>query len=833
MKRKIAAFLCVVMCLTSLMVPTWAAGERDITEHESCAIILKQLGLFRGVSETNFDLERAPTRIEALVMLIRVLGKENEALDGTWRHPFTDVPSWADPYVGYAYVNGLTNGVSPTEFGEGDASAANYLTFMLRALGYSDANGLDFTWDNPFALAENVGILVDGIDVDNFWRADVAGVSYLALTANLKGSADTLADKLISAGVFTLEEYGAALGSSAPSDEPSTEPPVENPPVTDVPVTPPPTADGKLNAEQISEKCAPAVFYVEVYGYSGKLRGVGSGFFISADGYAITNFHVAENSSYLAITTIDGKKYDDVTVVDVDRENDLALLKVKSSAKFPYLEIGDSDSVKQGQTVYAIGSPGGLENTLSQGIVSNAKRTIGETVYIQTSAQFTSGSSGGALINDRGEVVGVTAKGVLSLADLNFAVPINKLSGLNKNNTREVELWNDTSGDPRDVAHDFGDITGMKQISKKTTVLGYEYTYDAADVVASKKDSDPVSTCIEVFKKILKNAGYTATTVGRYTSKYKLTADGETGTVTINYDIGKKEITVKLEIELRYYEKASKVPDLGWYLGFTVASYTFKDDIHTYTYKYSDTYTLTEVASALKQYIELLWDLGFEYSGEEETVHGKTSAFIGQGCKVYLSFVGDYLYIQIGPAIVKPQISPMTRLIENLKLKGTHDTKNSTYKYSKKVSKALYDITYFEKTGIVQFGSVETFSIKNIDASGVDLGVDTSGVDLSNISMDVTYETYIYLNPNGSTSVLFIYNMNGKECRFEADFNRSQFSEKTVLTQKKYIGPVEVRDNVKTTAVSQMVRTLNGCGAHLLKDLGVTLSDLGFNNFTK
>jgi len=182
-KRQIAFFLCIIMCICTAVVPISASGTRDISVEEGYAVTLKQLGLFKGVSDTDFDLDRAPTRIEALVMLIRVLGKEQDALEGTWRHPFDDVPAWANSYVGYAYVNGLTNGVSATKFGSGDASSATYLTFVLRALGYSDASGTDFTWNDPYTLAKAVGILNNRVDTESFWRADVATVSYLALSA--------------------------------------------------------------------------------------------------------------------------------------------------------------------------------------------------------------------------------------------------------------------------------------------------------------------------------------------------------------------------------------------------------------------------------------------------------------------------------------------------------------------------------------------------------------------------------------------------------------------------------------------------------------------------
>lgn len=182
--------------------------ERNFTSAYDAAMRLKALGLFQGVGlhpdgAPNFDLHRAPSRTEALVMLIRLLGQENDALRGHWEHPFTDVPEWADKYVGYAYERDITNGVSATEFGVGDASGQMYLTFVLRALGYSDAGGADFTWDDPGSLAEAVTILPPGVHLNDFLRADVALISEAALAAKIKGSRDTLLDKLITDGVVT------------------------------------------------------------------------------------------------------------------------------------------------------------------------------------------------------------------------------------------------------------------------------------------------------------------------------------------------------------------------------------------------------------------------------------------------------------------------------------------------------------------------------------------------------------------------------------------------------------------------------------------------------
>lgn len=215
MKRRIMSLLLVAACLAAVAIMPVSGAQRDITAEESLAADLKELGLFFGVTDSDFALGRAPLRSEALVMLVRLLGKSSEALAGGAEHPFTDVPAWADAYVGYAYANGLTNGISDTLFGEGPASAAMYLTFVLRALGYSDRDGEDFTWDEPYVLARRVGILPAGVDTKNFLRADVVVISYAALSAHMKGGGQTLAEKLIGEGAFTARQYDKAYDPAA------------------------------------------------------------------------------------------------------------------------------------------------------------------------------------------------------------------------------------------------------------------------------------------------------------------------------------------------------------------------------------------------------------------------------------------------------------------------------------------------------------------------------------------------------------------------------------------------------------------------------------------
>ena len=133
-------------------------------DYPAMASSLKTLGLFRG-SDTaygeGFDLEKAPTRMEALIMLIRLLGEESEALTCTAYQPFADVPDWAEPYAAYAYAKGYTNGVEPTMFGTTmSASAEMYTEFLLRALRYSSTAQTDIS--NAPERAYFAGVLTSG-----------------------------------------------------------------------------------------------------------------------------------------------------------------------------------------------------------------------------------------------------------------------------------------------------------------------------------------------------------------------------------------------------------------------------------------------------------------------------------------------------------------------------------------------------------------------------------------------------------------------------------------------------------------------------------------------
>ena len=215
MRGKIRAGLSALLCLMLCLGAAGAAEDQELGRQRGQALRLESLGLFLGVGKdengtTDFALWRSPSRAEAVTMLVRALGREDEAAAMGKTHPFTDMPAWADGYVSYAWENGLTKGVSDTAFGAGDhATGEMYVTFMLRALGYAD--GTDFTWDDPWPLAEACGILPERVDRENFLRADAVDVTAAALSAQRKGGAGTLSGKLIVEGAIDPVKYGEAF----------------------------------------------------------------------------------------------------------------------------------------------------------------------------------------------------------------------------------------------------------------------------------------------------------------------------------------------------------------------------------------------------------------------------------------------------------------------------------------------------------------------------------------------------------------------------------------------------------------------------------------------
>lgn len=193
-----------------------------------------------------------------------------------------------------------------------------------------------------------------------------------------------------------------------------------------------------LPVKQLAESNGEAVVLIRTP------TGLGSGFMIHPDGYLITNDHVIAGEHEISVTVFEETakemkkaQYNKVRIVASSPDADLALLKIEPEepTRFNTVPLGESDGLRQGQTVFAIGNPLGLERSVSQGIISLRNRLIGGRLYVQTTTQINSGNSGGPLFNTRGEVVGVNNMKVAATGaeGLAFAIPSSVLKDFLKN----------------------------------------------------------------------------------------------------------------------------------------------------------------------------------------------------------------------------------------------------------------------------------------------------------------------------------------------------------------------------------------------------------------
>lgn len=210
MRKLVAIILAISVSLTLAPMASAANTDELVAANALCG-----LGLFKGIGTDEqgnpiFALDKALNRNEAVTMLIRLLGKETAAIKGTgmWTFPFDDVDEWVSPYVGCAYENGFTTGISATKYsGKAAVTATQYLTFVLRALGYDDKKG-DFSWDKAWILSDKLGITNGEYNVKNnalFTRGDAVKISYNALKCNLADNTVTLLSKLHYEYAITLE----------------------------------------------------------------------------------------------------------------------------------------------------------------------------------------------------------------------------------------------------------------------------------------------------------------------------------------------------------------------------------------------------------------------------------------------------------------------------------------------------------------------------------------------------------------------------------------------------------------------------------------------------
>ena len=205
MKRLLAIALVLLLLLT-------ASASAYTDSQLRTADALYRLGLFLGTGST-YALDQELTRAQGITLLVRMLGKEKQAQSGTHSHPFGDVDAWADPYVGYAYENKLTDGTSATTFsGSATMTDQMFLTLCLRALGYDDKKASpDFTYKQAREFARKLHLTESDRADASFTRGEAVEVFWTLLNMKKSGSEKTLAQTLIDQKVFTEADWSKAV----------------------------------------------------------------------------------------------------------------------------------------------------------------------------------------------------------------------------------------------------------------------------------------------------------------------------------------------------------------------------------------------------------------------------------------------------------------------------------------------------------------------------------------------------------------------------------------------------------------------------------------------
>lgn len=402
MKKQLLALFCALFLLVGV-VPSAAALEGEALR---CADTLATLNLVEGTG-TDYALESPVTRAQAAVLLVRLAGAETAAANDSWISGFRDVPAWAHTEITYAAHQGWVTGVTVIDFKPNSTVTANaWCTMLLRMLGYSDKDG-DFTVSDAAAFAQRIG-LVSRSYTGAMTRSDVFQTMRDALTFSYKDGSATVIERLISSGTCTRTAANA-LG----------------------------LLNKELTAREIADRYTAAVFCLDVYPtidkfYAQMPSGNASGFFITADGLAVTNYHSIEGSTYATATLSTGEVYPIEEVVYYDADIDIAVIRIsqtstehKTTSAFAYLELAGTDDIRAGDIVYTLGNPLGLGVAVSSGIISATARDVDRYALpcVMNTADISQGSSGGALLNVYGHVIAVTSGAYTYGNNMYLAVP--------------------------------------------------------------------------------------------------------------------------------------------------------------------------------------------------------------------------------------------------------------------------------------------------------------------------------------------------------------------------------------------------------------------------
>jgi len=186
-------------------------------------------------------------------------------------------------------------------------------------------------------------------------------------------------------------------------------------------------AQTAVTLRQIAARAHAALLMIRALDANGDTLGLGTGFLVSADGKFVTNYHVIQEAARLSVKLLDGAEYRDVSLVAADPASDLALMQIPGARGLPAMPMGSDAQMEVGDRVFVMGNPLGMGGTFTDGMVSG-KRPLEGVSMLQISAPISPGSSGGPVMNERGEVIGVATMMVMGGQNLNMAVPVRYLA---------------------------------------------------------------------------------------------------------------------------------------------------------------------------------------------------------------------------------------------------------------------------------------------------------------------------------------------------------------------------------------------------------------------
>lgn len=399
-----------MQCFFALLLLVGTIPAASALEGESLrsADTLAALGLVQG-NGTDYDLDAPATRAHAAVLLVRLAAAEEAAKNDLWISGFRDVPDWAFTPITYAAHQGWIAGVTAVDFKPNNTITANaWCTMLLRMLGYSDQNG-DFEVSDAASFARRIGLISQNYE-GTMTRGDVFETMYDALTFSYKDGSGTVIQRLVDQGTCSRATANA-LG----------------------------LLSERLTARQMADRHMAAVFCMDLYNtidllYAEKVSSQASGFFITPDGLAVTNYHSIDGRAHAIATMVTGETYPVEEVLYYDKEIDIAVIRVsrtstegRTTSAFACLELVGTEDIRCGDTVYAISNPLGLGLAISSGIIGSTGHQVEGYALpcVVNSADISQGSSGGALLNEYGKVIAVTTGAYIYGNNMYLGVPVN------------------------------------------------------------------------------------------------------------------------------------------------------------------------------------------------------------------------------------------------------------------------------------------------------------------------------------------------------------------------------------------------------------------------